>query len=148
MPRATPNAGRVVLGVLSLFAAWALGGFLGSIIYPASVLVGGRESLAAKVGCSVAILVASLIVRRYLLRSFWLAVLCLATVEVLVLLIIMFVSGLTTLTLADVRFNAGWLYGLTWNVVVAFLFGTAIGYLWDRKAANKALHATAAAPGS
>ena len=43
MPRATANIGRVCLGVLMLFAAWVVGGFLGSMVFPDWVLVGGRD---------------------------------------------------------------------------------------------------------
>jgi hypothetical protein len=106
------------------------------------------ENFAAKVGGSIGILIASLLVRRYLLRSFRLAVACLATTEVLALLIIMFVIGLTGFGLEDVGFSIGWLYAITWNIVVACLVGVFIGHLWERRTANKALHATAAAPGS
>ncbi len=69
--------GRVVLGVLSLFVVWFLGGYVGDAICPNSAMVGGREALAAKVGSSVAIFVAALIIRRHFLRSFGLALACL-----------------------------------------------------------------------
>jgi hypothetical protein len=148
MPRAAANVGRVSLGVLLLFVAWVAGGFVGSLVFPDSVLVGGRETLAGKVGCSAAILAAALIIRRYILRSFGLALVCLAATEVIVLFIVMSVSGLTTLTLTDIRFNGWWVYALTWNVVVAFLVGITAGHFWDRRAANQTVQATAAAPGS
>jgi len=148
MPRTTANIGRVCLGVLLLFAAWVFGGFLGSMVFPDSVLVGGRETLAGKVGCSVAILAIALIIRRYILRSFGLALVCLAATEIIALFIVMSFSGLTTLTLTDVRFNGWWVYALTWNVVTAFLIGTTAGHFWDRRAANQTLQATAAAPRS
>jgi hypothetical protein len=125
------NIVRISLGVLSLFVAWAIGGYLGSVISPNSVLVGGRETLAAKVGCSVAILIASIIIRRYLLRSFGPALLCLATTEVIVFVIIICFTGLTRLTLADVYFNVWWLFALTWNFVLAFLVGAVVGWFWD-----------------
>ena len=131
-----------------LFAAWVVGGFLGSMVFPDSVLVGGRETLAGKVGCSVAILATALIIRRYILRSFGLALACLAATEVIVLFVVMSVSGLTTLTMTDIRFNGWWVYALTWNVVAAFLVGIAAGHFWDRRAANQTVQATAAAPGS
>ena len=101
-------------------------------------MVGGREALAAKAVSSVAIFVAALIIRRHLLRSFGLAVACLAATQVTVLLIVICFSGLATLTMADVRFNAWWLYALTWNVVVAFPIGTVAGQFWDNWAATKA----------
>lgn len=137
MSNIAANVGRVLLGTLSLFVAWGIGGYLGSVICPNSVLVGGRETLAAKVGCSVAILAVSLILRRYLLRSFGQALVCLATTEVIVFVIIVCISGLTRLTLANVRFNIWWLYALTWNVVLAFLVGTMVGQLWDDRVSNK-----------
>ena len=137
MSHITANIGRIALGVLSLFGAWAIGGYLGSVICPNSVLVGGRETLAAKVGCSVAILIASLIIRRYLLRFLGLALLCLATTEVIVLAIIICVTGLTSWTWSDVRFNIWWLFALTWNVVLAFLVGAVVGRFWDDWAYNR-----------
>lgn len=148
MRHTTASIGKVSIGALSLFAAWLLGSFLASRIYPGSDLVNRMENFAAKIGGSIGILIASLFVRRYLLRSFRLAVACLAMTEVLALLIIMFVIGLTGFGLEDVGFSIGWLYAITWNIVVACLVGVSIGHLWERRTANKALHATAAAPGS
>jgi len=133
----TAYIGRIALGVLSLFAAWVIGGYIGSVICPNSVLVGGRETLAAKVGCSVAILIVSLIIRRYLLRSLGSALVCLATTEVIVFVIIICFSGLTRFALADVRFNACWLFALTWNVVLAFLVGTMVGQIWDNRVSKR-----------
>jgi len=75
-------AGRVCLGVLSLFLAFFIGGYVGITIAPGSPLVGWREPLSGKIGCSVAILLAAVVLRRYLLRSFGLAVLCLFATEV------------------------------------------------------------------
>jgi hypothetical protein len=118
------------------------------MVFPDSVLVGGRETLAGKVGCSVTILATAFIIRRYILRSFGLALVCLAATEVIVLFVVMSFSGLTTLTLADMRFNGWWVYALTWNVVAAFLVGITAGHFWDRRAANQTVQATAAAPGS
>jgi hypothetical protein len=93
MRHTTTNVAKVFIGALLLFAAWLLGCFLASRIYPGSYLVNRMENIAAKTGGSIGILIASLFVRRYLLRSFRLAVACLATTEVLALLIIMFVIG-------------------------------------------------------
>ena len=62
-----------------------------------------------------------------------------------VLLIILGFSGLTSFSMADIRFNGWWLYALTWNVVVAFVLGVAAGHWWDKRAA-KALQPTATAP--
>ena len=137
MANIAANVGRVLLGILSLFVAWGIGGYLGSVICPNSVLVGSRETLATKVGCSVAILAASLILRRYLLRSFGQALVCFATTEVIAFVIIVCFSGLTRLTLADVRFNIWWLYALTWNVVLAFLVGAVVGRFWDDWACSR-----------
>lgn len=138
MQHTSAKIGRVVLGLLSLFVAWFLGGYVGDVICPNSALVGGREAFAAKAGSSVAIFVAALIIRRRLLRSFGLALACLAATEVAVLLIVICFSGLATLTMADVRFNAWWLYALTWNVVIAFLIGTVAGQFWDNWATKAA----------
>ena len=140
------NVGRVLAGVVLFFVAWFLGGFVSETIFPGTTLVGGRESLAGKIGGSVAILAAAVVARRYLLRSLGLALTCLAVTEVVVLLIIVGFSGLTSFSMMDIRFNAWWLYAVTWNVIVAFFFGVALGHLWDKRAANKAPQAAAAAP--
>mgnify|MGYP000993234737 CR=1 FL=1 len=129
-------AGRVCLGVLSLFLAFFIGGYVGITIAPGSPLVGWREPLSGKIGCSVAILLAAVVLRRYLLRSFGLAVLCLFATEVAVFIIIMSISGLTKPTLTDIGFNAGILYQITWNVVIAFLIGTVAGQFWDNWASK------------
>jgi hypothetical protein len=143
MQHLAAKTGRVLLGILSLFAAWALGGYVGDLLCPESSIVGGRESLAAKTGSSVAIVIASLVLGRYILRSFRLALLCLGSTELLVLLIIMGFSGLGMLALSDIRFNVWWLYAVTWNVVLAFLLGAGLGVLWFRRAANNVPEATA-----
>ncbi len=80
---------------------------------------------------------------RYVLRSFGLALLCLGSTEVIALLIITGFSGLGMLTIADIRFNAWWLYAVTWNVVLAFLLGAGLGVLWSRRAANNVPEVTA-----
>jgi hypothetical protein len=117
------NVGRILAGVVLLFGAWGLGGYVGETICPGTILVGGRESLAGKIGCSVGVLAAAVIARRYLLRSFGLALTCLGVTETVVLLIILGFSGLTSFSMADIRFNGWWLYALTWNVVVVFVLG-------------------------
>ena len=131
MPHPVANVGRVLLGILVLFAAWVVGQYLGDIIYPGSILLWGMEALAAKVGSSVAILAASLILRRYLLHSFGLALVCLATTEFIVLFIIHCFTGFGTFPWIDLPFSGSWLYRLTWNVVLAFLIGTVVGQLWN-----------------
>jgi hypothetical protein len=131
--------GRLLSGVVLLFGAWCLGGYVGEIICPGTALVGGRESLAGKIGCSVAILATAVMARRYLLRSFGLALMCLGIAELIALLMVLGFSGLTSLSLADIRFNGWWLYALTWNVVVAFVLGAAIGHLWDKWPAHNCL---------
>lgn len=130
------NVGRILSGVVLLFLAWCLGGYVGETICPGTTLVGGRESLAGKVGCSVAILAAAVIARRYLLRSLGLSLTCLGITELVVLLIILGFSGLTSFSVADISFNGWWLYALTWNVVVAFILGAAVGHLWDKRSAT------------
>jgi uncharacterized membrane protein len=142
------NVGRILTGVVLLFAAFALGGYLGGALFPESARVSKMEMLADKVGSSIGIMVASLLLARFLFRSIGVALICLAATEAVVFVIILQITGLSSFTLSDVRFNVGWLYSLTWNVVVAFVFGSLLGHLWYRRAANKALQATAAAPGS
>lgn len=132
------TAGRVCLGALSLFGAWFLGGYVGDAIRPESPLVGFREPLSGKIACSVAILLAAVVLRRYLLRSFGQAVLCLLATEVAVFIIIMCFSGLLRPNLTDIGFNAETLYQLTWNVVIAFLIGAVAGQFWADWTAPKA----------
>lgn len=147
MPRIIANGCRVLAGVIVLFIAYVASALLCSYLFPDSARANKMEMVADKVGASVGILIASVFLRRYLLRSFRLALLCLAVTEIAVLVIILQFTGLTTPTLSDISFNVEWLYSLTWNVVVTFLLGAGVGHIWDQ-AANKALQATAAAPGS
>lgn len=142
------NVGRILAGVALLFTAYVLGASLASNLFPGSAHANRMEMHSDKVGASIGIVVAALLLRRYLLRSFGLALTCLAATEAAAFLIIIQFTGLMEFTLFDLRFNVGWLYALTWNVVVAFLIGTTIGHLWDRRAANKSRQPTAAAPGS
>ena len=107
------NVGRILIGVVLLFAAFALGGYLGGSLYPDSLLVSKMEMLADKVGSSIGIVVVALLIRRYLLHSFSLALACLVMTEIIALLVILQFTGLTQLTLSDVRFNLGWLYAMT-----------------------------------
>jgi uncharacterized membrane protein len=130
------NVGRILIGVVLLFAAFALGGCLGGSLFPDSLRVSRMEMLADKVGSSIGIVVVALLIRRYLLHSFSLALACLVVTEILALLVILQFTGLTHLTASDVRFNCGWLSAMTWNVVLAFLLGAGIGHVWDRRAAN------------
>ncbi len=103
-----------------------------AIYFPISTPHNKMEMLADKVGALCGILIATLFLRRCLLRSFRLALICLAATEVVVLVIILHFTGLTTLTLFDIGFNVGWLYSLTWNVVVAYILGAVFGHLWQR----------------
>ena len=64
---------RILLGTLSLVTAWAIGGCVATLLYPRSALVNRMETLSSKVGCSVAVRLASLILGRYVLRSLRLA---------------------------------------------------------------------------
>lgn len=137
MSNIATNMRRIFLGIFSLVAAWAIGGYLGSIICPNSVFVGGRETLAAKIGCSVAILAVSIVLGRYLLRSFGLALVCLFITEVLVFVVIICITGLTRITIYDLYFNIWWLFALTWNVVLMFFVGTIAGRFWDDWACNR-----------
>jgi len=133
------NIGRIFLAVFLLFLTWAVAGYLSNIIWPKSAFVGsgGGETIAGKVGCSIGILIASLAIRRYLLRSFVLMLVCLALTEIIVLVIIICFTGLTRFAFSDIRFNAWWLYALTWNVVAAFLIGTVVGQFWEKLTASK-----------
>lgn len=142
------NVGRILAGVFLLFVAYVVGAYLCSSLFPESARANKMEMLADKVGASIGIAVAALLLRRFFLRSFGLALICLAATEVVVYIIILQFTGLLEFTLFDLRFNVGWLYTLTWNVVAAFLIGVAIGHLWDRRAAKKSPQPTDAAPDS
>lgn len=136
MKKGVTMFGGVLAGIVVLFVAWLLGGYVGANLFPQSDLINKMETLPTKVGSSLGVLVASLFLRRYFLRSFRFALACLAATEVVAFLIITQVTGLSPFTLSNLRFNGGWLYALTWNVVVVFLLGAAIGHLWDRRTAK------------
>ena len=148
MSSTAANVGRVLVGVVLLFAVWALGGYLGGSLFPESHLVSKMETLTSKIGSSIGIVLGALLIRRFLLRSIGLALICLTATEVVVFFIILHFTGLLSFALSDLSFNVGWLYSITWNVVVAFLFGMIVGHYWYRRVANKSFRPTAAAPGS
>lgn len=87
-------------------------------------------------------MVAAFFLGRFLFRSFGVALACLAATEIVALIIILQITGPSLSTLSDVTFNAGWLYSMTWNVIVAFVLGAALGHLWYRWSANKHLQPT------
>ena len=145
MSRLEANAIRISVGVVALFVAFIAGSYLGGTLFPESSRVSKMEMFADKVGASIAIVVASLLLGRFLFRSIGVALLCLAATELVALIIILQITGLSLSTLSDITFNVGWLYSMTWNVIVAFVVGSVPGHLWYRRAANKVLQATAAA---
>jgi hypothetical protein len=135
--RATAQLGRVAIGVIALFGGWLLGGYLGSVLLPYSEHINKMETLPTKIGASVGVFAASLFTSRYLLRSVVLALACLTATELTVLCIVVLVTGLSSFSLSDLRFNFCWLFQLTWNVVTAVIFGAAIGLVWERRVPNK-----------
>lgn len=92
------------------------------------------ETFPTKTGSTVGILLASILLQRYLFRSLRLALASITTTEVAVFLIVVQVTGLASASLSDLAFNFGWLFTLTWNVVAAFLVGILLGSLWNQKA--------------
>lgn len=131
MAKLVDNLIRVSLGVLLILVVWALGGYLGGLLWPQDASLNKIETLSSKVGSSVAIILASCILRRFIYGSFGWALTCLAATEFVVLLIIMFVYG-WSLTAFDIAIYGRWLWKLTWNVVIAFLIGILIGQLWKK----------------
>lgn len=131
MAKLVDNLIRVSLGVLLILVAWALGGYLGGLLWPQDASLNKIETLSSKVGSSVAIILASSILRRFIYGSFGWALTCLAATEFVVLLIIIYVRGLP-LTAYDIAASGRWLWKLTWNVMIAFPIGTIIGQLWKK----------------
>ena len=144
MPRTTANVGRILLSVVALFVAWIAGGFLVDRVFPGTFLMYRMESVAGKAGSTLGVVVVAVILRRYLLRSFALALICLASTELVVLLIAFAITGLWSLAWSDVRYNLWWVYVFTWNVVVGFFIGAGIGHLWDHRAAINPVQRTRA----
>ena len=120
---------KVFLGVILLLIAWDGGGFIGNRVCPGSISVNIIETLATKVSCSVTVMLAALILRRYLYNSSILACTCLVATEFIAFIVIMFFTRLWPLTIDDLLFNGRWLWRLTWNVVIAFVLGTVVGHL-------------------
>ena len=123
-----------------MFAAYLLGGYIGGSVTPESFGINKMETVATKVGSSVAIMVVSFALERFVFRSLEVALVCFAVTEAVVLLIILEITGLSLLNASDLAFNLGWLYSITWNVFVAFVIGIALGHLWYHSAANKLFH--------
>lgn len=125
-PRLDYRASLVLLGVAVLFIAYACGAFVGDRLIPGG-LSPGPESFGSRVGASVAILVAAVLLRRYVLRSLRPTLMCLAVAESVALLLL-FVAMDYSLVFAGV-----YLLLFTWNVVAAFLAGSLAAELWDRR---------------
>ncbi len=142
MPRIRTYAVPVPVGVIALFAAHLLGGYIGGSVFPGSFGINKMETIATKVGSSVAVMVVSLALARFVFRSLKVALVCFAVTEAVVLLIILQITDLSLSNASDLAFNLGWLYSVTWNVFLAFVIGTALGHWWYHLAANKSLHST------
>jgi hypothetical protein len=140
MPRIRKYAVPVPIGVVALFAAYILGGYIGGSVLPESFGINKMETVATKVGSSVAITIVSFALARFVFRSLDVALVCFAVTEAVVLLIIVQITGLSLSNASDFAFNLGWLYSITWNVFIAFVIGTALGHLWYHSVANKPLH--------
>lgn len=90
------------------------------------------EMLTDKIGASIGIVIAALLLRRYLLRSFGMALACLVATEVAALLIILCFTGLPV-DRVDLHNDGQWLYTMTWNVVISYLIGAVLGHWWDKR---------------
>jgi len=112
---------------IAVMAAWAIGGYLGAFLAPHSDLVNKVETVAGKLGASVGVFMATVILRLFLVKSTRLMLIALVAIECIALIIIVFFTGLYQLTMLDVQFNIGWLFALTWNVVLLFIIGTWVG---------------------
>lgn len=134
MRRFMANGGRVLAGVVVLFAAYVAGALLCGYLFPSAARANKMEMVTDKIGASVGIFIAGVLLRRYFLRSFGLVLVCLAATEIVALVIIVMVTGLVSLTLFDITFNLQWLYAMTWNVVIAYLLGATVGHVWDKRA--------------
>jgi len=132
MPRAITTIVRVMAGIVGLFAGWLLGGYVAANSFPQAELVNKMETLPTKLGSSFGVLIATILLRRFVLRSLRLTVVSLVATEVVVFMIIVQVTGLLPFSLFHLHFNFGWLYGLTWNVIIACLLGVLVGHCWDR----------------
>ena len=121
------NLVRIIIGTVAVILAWAIGGYIGGAIFPDTQLVNKMETGPDKLGSSVAILVVSFVLGRYLFHSFIQALICLVFTEVLALLIILFVTGLFSFSWPHLRFNISWLFTLTWNVVATYIIGAWVG---------------------
>ncbi len=134
MKRTLANAGRVAAGVVILFIAYVTGASLCSWLFPNGPRANRMEMLTDKTGESMVIVIAALFLRRYLLRSFGMALVCLVATELVALAIILCFTGLPVDGM-DLHNTARWLYLMTWNVVASYLFGIAIGHWWDTRTA-------------
>ena len=114
---------RTAAGVAAIFVAYWLGVIAGDSLFPSSGFANRMEPMASKIGASVAVFLAGLVLRRYVIRTLTMAAICLLLVEILVALIIDIVNG----------FDLWWLYALTWNVVLTFIAGTVLGQFWAHK---------------
>ena len=127
MKKNTIEAFRVFGGIIALVLSWTIGGFFGAVIFPHSPLINRMETVSAKIGASIGILVISFLLSRYLLQSIRQIIVCYMCVEIFAFAIILFLTGLSSLTWFDLRSNISWLYAMTWNVTVVYIIGSALG---------------------
>ena len=127
------NIIKIIGAIAILILAWIVGGIIGNAILPSSPLINKMETGAGKLGASIAILISSFFLIQKLLKDIWQAIACIIGAEIFVLLIVFFITGLWSFTWFDICFNIGWLYTMTWNVVVAYILGVSIGLVINKK---------------
>jgi len=118
---------KVMICSITVMIVWIIGGYLGDLLVPHSDMVNKVETFAGKFSGSVGVFVAVVILRLFLIKSTRLMLISLMTIECIALIAIVFFTGLYQLTVLDVQFNIGWLFALTWNVVLLFIIGTWVG---------------------
>ena len=126
----TENFDKVFLGSFLVFIVHYLGAYFGGHVWPQSAFLPGNkfETYASKQYSTIATFIIAIILRRYLFPSFKVSMICLMMVVFIVFFII---DGVIGIIFYSVDFYINLLWKLTWNVVLAFVVGAAIGELWS-----------------
>jgi hypothetical protein len=111
----------------------------GAFLAPHSDWVNKVETFVRKFGASVGVFIVTTILRLFLVKSTRLMLIALVAIECIALIVIVFFTGLYQFTVLNIEFNIGWLFTLTWNVVLLFIIGTWVGSIIKVK---KPIHRT------
>jgi hypothetical protein len=124
---------RIALSLFVIVCAWAIGAIITGIVFPNAHLLNKIESLPEKIGSSIAVLIVSFLLAKFILKSFRQLFFCIIVVETFAFIVVLVTTQLWEFTWFDLKCNINWLFTITWNVVIAYAIGSAIGHRMIKK---------------